>query len=69
MAGRDLTKGGLCETCTFLRRVPSSRGAEFYLCGRSFDDPAFPKYPVLPVLACRGWTPVDFLSDPSTTTR
>jgi hypothetical protein len=27
----------------------------FYLCRRSADDPSFPRYPRLPVVACRGF--------------
>jgi hypothetical protein len=27
----------------------------FYLCRRSFTDPAFQKYPPLPVVACVGY--------------
>jgi hypothetical protein len=29
----------------------------FYLCERSASDPAFPKYPSLPVIQCSGHTP------------
>jgi len=27
------------------------------MCQRSFTDPAFPKYPRLPVIACAGYEP------------
>jgi len=46
---------GLCESCAFCRRIRSDRGSLFYLCERSFHDPAYPKYPRLPVLACGGY--------------
>jgi len=46
---------GLCARCQFSRRIPSARGSVFYLCERSVTDPNFPKYPVLPVLRCRGF--------------
>jgi hypothetical protein len=29
----------------------------FWLCRRSETDPAFPRYPALPVLACTGYEP------------
>jgi hypothetical protein len=35
----------------------SGKGATFWLCRRSERDPSFPKYPVLPVLRCRGYEP------------
>lgn len=46
---------GLCETCAFCRLIHSDRGSVFYLCEKSFTDPAFPKYPRLPVLECAGY--------------
>jgi len=48
---------GLCEDCRHGRRVASARGSVFWLCARSADDPAFPKYPRLPVLRCPGYEP------------
>lgn len=46
---------GLCATCRHVRRVESGRGSVFHLCGRARLDASFPKYPALPVLACRGF--------------
>jgi hypothetical protein len=60
---------GLCRTCRFGERVPSSRGAEFWMCRRSELEPAsmagppeappaaprFPKYPRLPMVDCLGY--------------
>ena len=46
---------GLCGNCRFARVIRSDRGAVFYLCGKSFEDPDFPKYPRLPVRACTGY--------------
>lgn len=46
---------GLCATCLHHRIIRSGRGSTFYLCERSRSDPAFPRYPPLPVLACRGY--------------
>jgi len=48
---------GLCATCRHVRLVPSSRGQTFYMCRRAEADPAFPRYPALPVLRCRGYEP------------
>ena len=45
---------GLCSTCQHLQRVRTDKSAVFYLCHRSVTDPGYPKYPRLPVLACRG---------------
>jgi len=38
-----------------VRRMTSDRGAVFYLCQLSKVDPAFPKYPRLPVVQCSGF--------------
>jgi hypothetical protein len=46
---------GLCDTCAFQRRVPNTRGSTFSLCNRSREDPAYPRYPRLPVLGCAGY--------------
>jgi hypothetical protein len=35
--------------------VRNTRGSIFSLCRRAKDDPAFPRYPRLPVLACGGF--------------
>lgn len=50
---------GLCASCVFRRDVETTRGAVFVLCRRSESDPAFPRYPRLPVVACPGWEPRD----------
>lgn len=50
---------GLCERCTHVRVIETRTGSRFYLCGLSAVDPAFPRYPRLPVLRCRGHAPVD----------
>ena len=46
---------GLCDRCTQQRLVPNTRGSEFSLCELSRTDPAFPRYPRLPVLECDGF--------------
>lgn len=48
---------GLCASCTHQRLVRNTRGSTFSLCERSRTDPAYPRYPRLPVRACRGWEP------------
>ncbi|HXZ10964.1 MAG TPA: hypothetical protein VEG64_01105 [Candidatus Sulfotelmatobacter sp.] len=50
-------RAGLCADCIYARRIESSRGSKFILCERSATDPAYPKYPRLPVLTCPGYTP------------
>ncbi|HZR80120.1 MAG TPA: hypothetical protein VFD92_03400 [Candidatus Binatia bacterium] len=50
---------GLCAGCAHARRIASARGSTFWLCGLAERDPAFPRYPRLPVVACRGWVPAE----------
>jgi hypothetical protein len=45
---------GLCDSCRHQRLVPNRRGSVFSLCERSREDPAYPRYPRLPVAACPG---------------
>jgi hypothetical protein len=57
-AGRprpDAAAVGLCAACEHARRVTSARGSVFWLCRLAERDAAFPRYPRLPVLACRGF--------------
>jgi hypothetical protein len=46
---------GLCETCIHRREIRTDKGSIFTMCLRSFQDPAYPKYPRLPVLRCAGY--------------
>lgn len=46
---------GLCDACAHQRLVPNTRGSVFSLCERSRSDPAYPRYPRLPVLSCPGF--------------
>jgi hypothetical protein len=46
---------GLCDTCRHQRLVPNTRGSVFSLCERSKTDPAYPRYPRLPVRECPGY--------------
>ncbi|MEK6327514.1 MAG: hypothetical protein AABM66_08335 [Actinomycetota bacterium] len=45
---------GLCDSCVHQRIVRTTRGSSFSLCERSRTDPAYPRYPRLPVSNCRG---------------
>lgn len=45
---------GLCDGCRHRRLVGSARST-FLRCGRADTDPAFPRYPRLPVVACAGF--------------
>jgi hypothetical protein len=46
---------GLCESCRNVRIIENRNGSRFFLCELSAVDPAFPRYPRLPVLRCRGY--------------
>jgi len=48
---------GLCASCLYGRRAQGRRGAIFWRCQRSVTDAAYPKYPPLPMLQCRGFEP------------
>lgn len=54
-AARPGAAPGLCGACAHARRIANDRGSAFVLCERSREDPAFPRYPRLPVLACAGF--------------
>ena len=61
---------GLCDRCRHQRLVPNTRGSVFSLCERSREDPAYLRYPRLPVLNCPGFvarpeTDPDRGSDPA----
>lgn len=56
-AASGAESAGLCADCAHARRVESARGSVFVLCERSSSDPAYAKYPRLPVLACPSYTP------------
>ena len=47
---------GLCGECRHARRLGTAR-SEFLRCARSDAEPGYPRYPMLPVLACRGFEP------------
>lgn len=45
---------GLCRSCVHARAVTTPR-SHFWLCERSRLDPAYPRYPRLPVRECPGY--------------
>ena len=45
---------GLCSDCVHCR-VITARRSRFYFCELSATDPAFPRYPRLPVRVCGGF--------------
>ena len=47
---------GLCARCRHVEIVQSLRGSTFYLCRLSATDTRFPRYPVLPVRGCDGFS-------------
>jgi hypothetical protein len=46
---------GLCASCVHAATVASSKGSVFWLCRLSETNPAFKKYPALPVVVCAGF--------------
>jgi hypothetical protein len=54
-ASRENERVGLCASCKHSRQIKSDRGAIFWFCELSANDPRFPKYPRLPVVACAGY--------------
>lgn len=50
--------GGLCPDCGHLLVLRSAR-SRFVRCGLADSDPAYSRYPALPVLACPGYEPWD----------
>lgn len=48
---------GLCARCRFAALQRSARGGRFWRCRRADSDPAFARYPPLPVRRCPGFEP------------
>ncbi len=55
-SARPVPGAGLCNECRH-QQIVTTRRSRFSLCGRSRDDPRFPRYPVLPVWRCVGFEP------------
>lgn len=56
---------GLCARCANARIVTTKRGSHFYLCQLADVDPAFPRYPPLPVISCSGFAPHELVAPPT----
>lgn len=54
---RQDNAAGLCVRCHWVKEIRSDRGSIFLQCLRHKEDPAYPKYPRLPVLTCCGFEP------------
>jgi hypothetical protein len=52
---RSASANGLCDSCRHQRLVHNTRGSVFSLCERSRRDPAYPRYPRVPVFSCPGF--------------
>ena len=48
---------GLCVRCEHVHVIENRRGSRFYRCRLADVDPAFLRYPPLPVILCTGFTP------------
>jgi hypothetical protein len=46
---------GLCARCAFASPQAGARGSRFWRCRRADADPAFARYPALPVQRCPGF--------------
>jgi hypothetical protein len=53
----DLVRVGLCVRCVNVHVIENRRGSHFYRCRLADVDPAFRRYPPLPVISCPGFTP------------
>ena len=63
--GLSMVGAGLCASCRHQKLIRSGRGSVFSMCLRARTDPAYPKYPPLPVTACRGHEPLRPGDDPA----
>ena len=60
-----VARAGLCARCTHARVIDSRKGSRFFFCNRCLTNKAFPRYPRLPVLECRGFELPDSEADPA----
>jgi len=54
LLARLAVDAGLCAACVHLRLLASPRSV-FVRCGLAASDPAYPRYPALPVVRCAGF--------------
>ncbi len=50
-----LPEVGLCSACSHRLEQTSAKGQQFWRCKRADTDPAFRRYPPLPVTDCGGF--------------
>ncbi|MEX2449138.1 MAG: hypothetical protein WD404_10415 [Solirubrobacterales bacterium] len=53
----SIAGNGLCDRCAHQRLIPNTRDSVFSLCLRSRTEPAYPRYPRVPVVSCPGFDP------------
>jgi hypothetical protein len=63
-AETERSRVGLCTGCRFAALQRSARGSRFWRCRRADFDPAFVRYPPLPVRSCPGFEPGDPEGEP-----
>jgi hypothetical protein len=54
----DLVRVGLCSHCANVQVIENRRASRFYRCRLADIDPAFSRYPPLPVMTCSGYVPI-----------
>jgi hypothetical protein len=54
-----MVEAGLCGGCRHARLNQTRRGPVYLRCRLASLDPAYPRYPRLPVLSCPGYQPAD----------
>jgi hypothetical protein len=63
----DHVRVGLCARCANVQVVENRRGSRFYRCRLADVDPAFVRYPPLPMLSCSGFVPISEATPPAGT--
>ena len=48
-------KSSLCFSCHYGNHIISGKGSYFLQCRKHFENPNYPKYPVLPIFGCSGY--------------
>lgn len=55
MSAEGEAQPGLCARCAYAQVQQSARGSSFWRCLRADHDPAYRRYPPLPVTRCAGF--------------
>jgi hypothetical protein len=53
----EVRGAGLCASCRHALVRPTRKGTVYLRCGYASIDPAYPRYPTLPVVRCAAYTP------------